>query len=167
MARVERHHVANAAQPERAEADEAFGPPEPFSPQAGFMTQPVSSGARWPGADLSCAEPSANTETFACEETRKVPCVAERAHRAAVAEPPVLPDDMVRGRDFCTRADTVVEGFLCNEPVVVSNACRKPNNAFDEFICDDPRMQRLQWAILRETWAIVKGIALGLFRGKP
>ena len=69
-----------------------------------------------------------------------------------------------RGLAFCRGADTVVEGFLCNDPVAVSNACRKPNNAFDEFVCDDPRMQRLQWAILRETWNFVKAILLAIIR---
>jgi hypothetical protein len=71
------------------------------------------------------------------------------------------------GLAFCRNADTVVEGFLCSEPVVVSDACRKSNNAFDEFVCDEPRMQRLQWAILRETWSIAKAVVLAMLRGKP
>ena len=70
------------------------------------------------------------------------------------------------GLAFCRHADTVVEGFLCSEPVVVSDACRKPRNAFDEFVCDEPRMRQLQWAILRETWAIVKALGLTILRGR-
>ncbi|HMJ57432.1 MAG TPA: hypothetical protein VK540_35420 [Polyangiaceae bacterium] len=143
------------------------------------MTQPVSSGARWLRDDASCTESSrAESETFTCDETHEAACVAERAHRVAAAAPHADEPDGGSasegpppiagpfGLDFCRRADTVVEGFLCNEPVIVSNACRKPTNAFDEFVCDEPRMERLQWAILRETWAIVKAIALTLLRGK-
>jgi hypothetical protein len=174
-----RRDIAIGAQPGDADADGGFGPPEPFSPQADFMTQPVSSGARWLHGDASCTESSrAESETFTCDATHEAACVAERAHRAAAAAPHADEPDGRRaqeeppliavpfGLDFCRRADTVVEGFLCNEPVVVSNACRKPSNAFDEFVCDEPRMKRLQWAILRETWAIVKSIGLSLLRGK-
>ena len=134
------------------------------------MTQPVSSGARWPRADVSCAEPfGVDSETFTCDETQEVRCEVERAHRATPVEPhgAQAASDVPMGLAFCRHADTVVEGFLCSEPVVVSNACRKPRNAFDEFVCDDPRMRRLQWAILRETWAIVKALALAILRARP
>jgi hypothetical protein len=60
----------------------------------------------------------------------------------------------------------VIEGFLCSEPTVVSDACRKPTNAFDAFICDDRKMRELQWGILRETWSIVKTLALSILRGR-
>jgi hypothetical protein len=179
------HDGANAAQPEGAEAEQVFGPPEPFSPQADRMTQPISSGARWTGADFTCSESSREqSETLTCADSPRASCGADRAHRVAAtaphrdagnAAPPFdgrgevdVPDrvEATRG-DFCARADTVVEGFLCNDPVAVSNACRKPTNDFDEFVCDEPRMQRLQWAILRETWAFVKTIAMAMVRGKP
>ena len=134
------------------------------------MTQSVSSGARSPRADFACSERSgAESDTFTCDETQEVRCAAERAHRAPAA--PVLATvsvgDVPRGLTYCREADTVIEGFLCGEPVVVSNACRKPNNSFDEFVCDDPQMRRLQWAILRETWAIAKALALAILRAKP
>ncbi len=151
------------------------------------MTQPISNRARWADTDLSCSESSSElSETLTCEEPPDSSCAPERAHQV---EPIALHRDagagdaprvaahgdadvphgvaMRRASDFCDRADTVVEGFLCNDPLVVSNACRKPNNDFDEFVCDDPRMQRLQWAILRETWTLVKAIALALVRPKP
>ena len=134
------------------------------------MTQPVSSGARWSRADVSCYEPSSgDTETFTCDETQGVCCEAERAHRATPIEPHSARavSDVPTGLAFCRGADTVVEGFLCSEPVVVSDACRKPRNAFDEFVCDEPRMRQLQWAILRETWAIVKALGLAILRGRP
>jgi hypothetical protein len=69
-----------------------------------------------------------------------------------------------RGLRFCREADSVVEGFLCDEPVVVSNACRKPNNAFDAYVCDEPRMHELQKSVLRETITILKNLLLQLLR---
>jgi hypothetical protein len=48
---------------------------------------------------------------------------------------------------FCRDADTVIEGFACAEPAVVSNACRKPTNAVDAYICDEPRMRALQTVV--------------------
>jgi hypothetical protein len=133
------------------------------------MTQPVSSGARWPHADESCSAPCrADSETFTCDETHEVRCGVQRAHRISPSEPHHAPalSDVPTALAFCRSADTVVEGFLCSESVVVSDACRKPRNAFDEFVCDEPRMRRLQWAILRETWAIVKALALTIVRGR-
>jgi hypothetical protein len=176
------------AQPIRVGAERASGPPKPFSPQADRMTQPVSRSARWLGADLTCSESSdADSETLTCEEPHTLLCAAERPPRVTSTEehrdggvdaaardagvpgtvnaPPGV--DAPRTRSFCDRADTVAEGFLCNDRVAVSNACRKPTNAFDEFVCDDPRMRELQWAILRETWAFIKAIALALVRAKP
>jgi hypothetical protein len=150
------------------------------------MTQPVSNGARWLGADLTCSEPSReDPETLTCEEPPSVSRAEEQAHRAATIEPtrdggtdaPLVSDapaadvlhhgEVSRDIGFCARADTVIEGFVCNDPLTVSNACRKPTNVFDEFVCDDPKMQRLQWAILREAWSIVKAIGLALVRGRP
>ena len=188
-----RRDIAIATQPVHDAVEEAVGPPEPFSPQADFMTQSVSNRARWPGADISCSEVSAaDPETLTCHETFDPTCRAERAH-GLVAEPYRGPpdggaahgiaepyrdqpdddgaaahgDDVPRGLAFCRGADTVIEGFLCDESVVVSNACRKPTNSFDEFVCDDLKMQRAQWAILSEAWALVKAIGLALLRSKP
>jgi hypothetical protein len=41
---------------------------------------------------------------------------------------------------FCQHASTVTEGFLCDEPTVVSNACRSPTNDGDRFVCDDKNL---------------------------
>lgn len=152
----------------RAKADGDWGPLKPDSPQAESMTQPVSSGARWPHTDMSCSESSdEERETFTCDETHTLRCASGRAQLAtAPNEEPAEHDVTPWGLAFCRDADTVIEGFLCNEPTVVSNACRKPNNAFDEFVCDEPKMHQLQWGILKETWSVVKSIALGLLRGK-
>jgi hypothetical protein len=68
------------------------------------------------------------------------------------------------GLRFCREADSVAEGFLCNEPTVVSNACRKPHNAFDAYVCDEPRMHALQNGVLRETFSFLKSMLLGLLR---
>ena len=133
------------------------------------MTQPVSSGARWPHTDVSCSELSVEErETFTCDETHPPLCESGRAQLiAAPRRKSADGDDVPRGLAFCRDADTVIEGFLCNEPTVVSNACRNPTNAFDAFICDDKKMQELQWGILRETWNIVKTLAMSILRGKP
>jgi hypothetical protein len=126
------------------------------------MTQPVSNRPRWAGADLTCSE---DDEPFTCDEA-PAQCVAPRApshdRPAARASPDVSPV-----ATFCSEADTVVEGFLCNDPTAVSSACRKPNNDFDAFVCDEPRMKELQWAILRETWSLLKSLLLSRGRAKP
>jgi hypothetical protein len=67
------------------------------------------------------------------------------------------------GLRFCREADSVVEGFLCDEPVVVSDACRKPTNSFDAFVCDEPRMQSLERSVLRETFSVLKALVLEFF----
>ena len=57
-----------------------------------------------------------------------------------------------------------MEGFLCDEPVVVSNACRRPHNVFDAYVCDEPRMRSLQHRVLAEAYSVVKGLVLAFFR---
>jgi hypothetical protein len=69
-----------------------------------------------------------------------------------------------RGLRYCQEADSVVEGFLCNEPTVVSSACRKPGNAFDAYVCDEPRMRELQKSVIRETLSILKTLLIELLR---
>jgi hypothetical protein len=69
------------------------------------------------------------------------------------------------GLRFCREADTVVEGFLCDERVVVSNACREPKNALDAYVCDEPRMHALQNDIVRRTLSILKTLFSQLMRG--
>jgi hypothetical protein len=68
------------------------------------------------------------------------------------------------GLRFCREADSVVEGFLCDEPTVVSNACRKPGNAFDAYVCDEPRLHALQKRVLAETFTILKNLLLEILR---
>jgi len=67
-----------------------------------------------------------------------------------------------RALRFCVEADTVIEGFLCSEPTVVSNACRDPKNAFDVYVCDEPRMHALQKSIAMETLSMLKTLLLRL-----
>jgi hypothetical protein len=71
------------------------------------------------------------------------------------------------GLKTCRGADTVFEGYLCNEPAVVSDACRKPKNRFDAYVCDEPRMKRLQDGIVRETMQLLKSIVLALLTRRP
>jgi hypothetical protein len=86
---------------------------------------------------------------------------------AVAAAPPLAHDDTElreRALRYCRDADSVVEGFLCSEPVVVSNACRNPHNAFDAYVCDEPRMHALQTSVLRETLSLLKTLLFSLLR---
>jgi hypothetical protein len=68
------------------------------------------------------------------------------------------------GLEFCRNATTVTEGFLCDEPTVVSNACRSPKIAGEAFVCDDKKMASLQ----HEIWDTVKSLvmtAVGVLAG--
>lgn len=127
------------------------------------MTQPVSYRPRWAGAELTCSE---DYESFTCDETPAAQCVAPRDESQDRPATRAHPEPSWGAR-FCSEADTVVEGFLCNDPTAVSSACRKPNNDFDEFVCDEPRMKELQWAIVRETWSLLKSLLLSRGRAKP
>jgi hypothetical protein len=64
----------------------------------------------------------------------------------------------------CKNADTVATGFLCDEPTVVSNACRSPTNKLDAFICDDKKMAEVQdtlWSTMKSLAFTVLGAILG------
>ncbi len=67
-------------------------------------------------------------------------------------------------REFCTTAKTVTSGFLCDEPTVVSNACRTPDNDIDKFVCDDKKMQDLQsgvWEATKDALKMIFGAIVG------
>src|SRR5882757_3469695 len=119
------------------------------------MTPSVSALARVSCADESSPSPetcSANAASPDEASGATAECQVRSVgawERAQVA----LPNAGLR---FCREADTVVEGFLCNEPVVVSNACRRPNNPFDAYVCDEPRMRALQHRVLGEAYSILK-----------
>src|SRR6266542_1734958 len=106
-----------------------------------FMTHPVTIGAR-----ASCSD--GFTELNECVYELPLclqPSPSDRtSNDSATAEPTTVAPAAGRALRFCQQADTVVERFLCGEPTVVSNACRKPNNAFDAYVCDEPRMRALQ-----------------------
>ena len=89
----------------------------------------------------------------------------ERASSHPADDP--LPKREPWGWKTCRSADTVLEGYLCNEPTVVSDACRKPKNPFDAYVCDEPRMKRLQDGIVRETMQLIKSIVLALVTRRP
>jgi len=116
------------------------------------MTQPVA-----PGARAACFEEPA--EPIQCTSPPPV-CTQglEGFERAAARSPPnfepLSPESA--GLRFCRKADTVAEGFLCEERVVVSDACRKPNNSFDAYICDDPRMSKLNSNVWQATLWVIK-----------
>jgi hypothetical protein len=125
------------------------------------MTEPIS------GTLASCFDPNSETgspETSECPY-QVPPCskAFDVVHAGDASSPTRgadSPEKAPWGLRFCREADTVFEGFLCDEPVVVSNACRKPNNSFDAYICDEPRMRELQGGVIRETWALLKALLL-------
>jgi hypothetical protein len=61
-------------------------------------------------------------------------------------------------QSYCKHADTVTAGYLCDEPNVVSNACRSPKNAVDKLVCDDRKMADAQNTI----WAQVKNLSYAI-----
>jgi hypothetical protein len=76
--------------------------------------------------------------------------------------PPYAPyddDTSTQAREFCLHAETVVEGFLCDEPTAVSDACRTPKNSTDEFVCDDKNLATLQ----KGVWDTAKDILKTIF----
>ena len=112
------------------------------------MTLPVSTRA-----PASCAESATSSDLpTACES------YADVADAAPAQRVPV-------GLRFCREADSVVEGYLCDEPTVVSNACRKPHNSFDAYVCDEPRMKALQNDVVQRTLSILKTLLSQLLRG--
>lgn len=63
------------------------------------------------------------------------------------------------GLAFCRQASTVLEGALCDEPTVISNACRSPTNDFDRALCDDPAMATAQRGLWGATKDVLKALA--------
>jgi hypothetical protein len=66
-------------------------------------------------------------------------------------------------KSLCKNADTVTTGFLCDEPTVVSNACRSPQSKLDALLCDDKKMAEAQntlWSNVKTlVWTIVSVLA--------
>jgi hypothetical protein len=119
------------------------------------------------GARATCADPAYDPSaqgTEAC--TNEAPICSQGLLMATdqVADseerPSVAANPAPWGLRFCREADTVVEGFLCDEPVVVSNACRQPTNSFDAYVCDEPRMRSLERSVVRQTLSVLKTLLL-------
>jgi hypothetical protein len=128
------------------------------------MTEPVS------GTLASCFDPASEPGSHEANECPyEVPTCSKASDAGQVddafsaARRADSPEKAPWGLRFCRDADTVVEGFLCDEPVVVSNACRKPSNSFDAYICDEPRMRELERGVVRETWTLLKALLSQLF----
>jgi hypothetical protein len=71
------------------------------------------------------------------------------------------------GLEFCQNASTVTEGFLCDEPTTISNACRSPTNDLDRFVCDDKKLAGVQASLWDATKDVVKTIASVLVGRMP
>jgi hypothetical protein len=128
------------------------------------MTQPVPPGARASCFDASSPELDGCVyDPPVCRDEGEP--ISQNA-KSILPEPPDRPGGEATSPAlrFCRDADTVVEGFLCGEPTVVSDACRQPHNRFDEFVCDDPRMQALQATVLEKTATILKTLFFELIR---
>ncbi len=124
------------------------------------MTLPVH------GARASCVDADPSLGSSAAPDCSYEPPGCGHAHVDEQETPQLGLGDALRqpGLRFCREADTVVEGFLCDEPLVVSNACRKPKNAFDAYVCDEPRMHAIQTSVIKETLSILKTLLLDLLR---
>ena len=109
------------------------------------MTSPLTS------IHTSCIDPSSSAAPECASEGP--PDSVER-HDEVVA-PSTIPERALR---FCSQADGVLEGYLCSERTVVSDACRRPKSDFDAFVCDEPRMHALQDRIVRGTVSVVRAI---------
>jgi hypothetical protein len=69
-----------------------------------------------------------------------------------------------QGETFCKTAHTVTAGALCDEPTIISDACRSPTNKLDAFVCDDPKMAAVQdtvWGALKSFASSALGALLG------
>jgi len=66
---------------------------------------------------------------------------------------------------ICREPTTVIGGVLCDDRTAVSNACRRAGpGTFDEFVCDDPALQKAQkWFedLARKAIELVFGAKLG------
>jgi hypothetical protein len=110
------------------------------------------------------------------EPPEAVECAAPPDPPACVPPPPSAPDfspipttptPTPAALRFCREADSVIEGFLCDEATVVSNACRKPKNALDAYICDEPGMHALQRKIWDVTEWIIRTVISAIVGGGP
>jgi hypothetical protein len=99
------------------------------------------------GSPTSCLNPSLH-ESPEC-----------RSESAPLAQSPPW------GLRFCLDAHTVIEGYLCDELVVVSDACRNPENPLDAYLCDEPRMKALEDDIVRATVSVIRNLLRQLLAG--
>jgi hypothetical protein len=67
-------------------------------------------------------------------------------------------------RDYCTHADSVLSGALCDEDTVISNACRAGHGDVDKTLCDDKELQDAQhgvWNAMKDALKMILGAAVG------
>lgn len=67
-------------------------------------------------------------------------------------------------RDYCTNADSVISGALCDEDTVISNACRTPHGDIDKTLCDDKQLHDAQtgvWQATKDTLKMIFGAIIG------
>jgi hypothetical protein len=64
-------------------------------------------------------------------------------------------------RDYCQHADGVISGFMCDEPKVISDACRAGKSDIDKTLCDDKQLQSAQHGV----WEATKDVLRMIFGG--
>ena len=67
-------------------------------------------------------------------------------------------------RDYCTHADGVISGALCDERVVISNACRTSHDEPDVTLCDDKKLAQAQqtvWETMKDAFKMIFGGIVG------
>ena len=64
--------------------------------------------------------------------------------------------------DYCEHADSVVSGFMCDEPKVISDACRAGKSDIDKTLCDDKQLKAAQDGVWQATKDLLKMIFGGI-----
>jgi hypothetical protein len=67
-------------------------------------------------------------------------------------------------RSYCTNANSVISGALCDEDTVISNACRAGHGDIDQTLCDDKQLQAAQhgvWEATKDTLKTLFGALVG------
>lgn len=78
----------------------------------------------------------------------------------------MIREDGPAGLNYCRDAHTVVAGALCDEPTVISNACRSQTSDVDRFLCDDKQLASVQHSVWDTTKDVLKMIFTAIIGGR-
>jgi hypothetical protein len=65
-------------------------------------------------------------------------------------------------RSYCQHADSLISGFMCDEPKVISDACRAGKSDVDKTLCDDKQLKAAQDGVWESTKDVLKMIFGGI-----